>query len=282
MNYAESATEKALISVIIPIYNRADVLHRSVESILNQSYQNFELLLIDDGSTDRSYALCLDYAKKDPRIRVFHKENGGVSSARNMGLMNCRGDYIYFLDSDDIASPHTLEKLYGDLIRYQADYVCCCLRYITDHSEEVDEPSDDVAIVGWKDALSASLGTDGGENAFGIALETKLFTRELIFEPELILFDENSDFGEDWDWLAEVVIKAKKPLLDPSVFLSYFFDCDNSLCKNASRRTVWLQAKKQKEFLIKHHFPKDAIALAERHENVNLLRLILFGNSVDP
>ena len=270
--------ETALISVIIPIYNRADVLHRSVESILKQSYQNFELLLIDDGSTDASYALCLDYAKKDSRIRVFHKENGGVSSARNMGLMNCRGDYIYFLDSDDIASPHALEKLYNDLIRYQADYVCCRFWFSSEMKECFEALSDDVAIVDWKKTLSVFY----EKRTFDVVLSTKLFQRKLIFEPQIVLFDENSDYGEDWDWLAEVVIKAKKPLLDPSVFLSYFFDCDNSLCKNASRRTVWLQAKKQKEFLIKHHFPKDAIALAERSENVNRLRLILFGNSVDP
>lgn len=144
MNHDESVTENALISVIIPIYNRADVLHRSVESILKQSYQNFELLLIDDGSTDNSYALCLDYTKIDPRIRVYHKENGGVSSARNMGLMNCCGDYIYFLDSDDIASPHALEKLYSDLIRYQADYVCSSMWYSSNLKENFEYLSEDV------------------------------------------------------------------------------------------------------------------------------------------
>ena len=282
MNYAESATEKALISAIIPIYNRADVLHRSVESILNQSYQNFELLLIDDGSTYRSYALCLDYAKKDSRIRVFHKENGGVSSARNMGLMNCRGDYIYFLDSDDIASPHALEKLYNDLLRYQADYVCCRWWFSSKLKEDFEELSEDVAVVDWKKALSVFFVRDGSDRVYDVLLSTKLFPRDLIFEPEIILFDEACSYGEDWDWITRLMPKVKKPLLDPSLLLSYFSDCDNSLCSNASARTMWLQSKKEKEFMIKHGFPEEDIARTGRKENINLLQLILFGNSVDP
>ena len=279
MNYDGSVTPKNLISIIIPIYNRANVLHRSVESILNQSYQNFELLLIDDGSTDVSYALCLDYAKKDSRIRVFHKENGGVSSARNMGLMNCRGDYIYFLDSDDIASPHALEKLYNDLIRYQADYVCCRFWFSSEMKECFEALSDDVAIVDWKKALSVFYEKDGSKRTFDVSLQTKLFQRKLIFEPQIVLFDENSNYGEDWDWLTEIVIRAKRPLLDQSLMLSVFSDCDNSLCKNASGRTIWLQRKKQKEFMVEHHFPTEDIARAERLENISLLNLILCGNS---
>ena len=279
MNYDETVTEKALISVIIPIYNRANVLHRSVCSILNQSYQNFELLLIDDGSTDHSYALCLDYAKKDQRIRVYHKENGGVSSARNMGLINCRGDYIYFLDSDDVASPHALEKLYNDLIRYQADYVCSSMWYSSELKEDFEELSEDVAVVDWKKAFSIFYEKDDRKRTFDISVSTKLFQRDLLFDPELVLFDESINYGEDWDWLTKVVIKAKKPLLDQSLMVSIFSDCDNSLRKNASRRTIWLQRKKQKEFMMEHHFPKEDITRAERSENLCLLRLILCGNS---
>lgn len=279
MNYDGSVTEKALISVIIPIYNRAEVLHRSVESILNQSYQNFELLLIDDGSTDRSYALCLDYAKTDPRIRVYHKENGGVSGARNLGLMNCRGDYIYFLDSDDVASPHALEKLYGDLIRYQADYVCCRMWFSSDLKEDFEALSEDVAVVDWKEAFSAMYSYTGSRGTFEIGLATKLFAKDLVFAPEIILFDEACSYGEDWDWLTKVLPKVKKPLLDPSLLLSVYSDCGNSLCKNAKTNTVRLQLEREKEFLIKHRFPEDIIARTAKRENISLLELILYGNS---
>lgn len=90
-----------LISVIVPVYNSEKYLHRCIDSILSQTYTNFELLLVDDGSRDRSAAICDEYALKDSRVRVFHKENGGVSSARNLGLDNANGEWVAFVDSDD-------------------------------------------------------------------------------------------------------------------------------------------------------------------------------------
>lgn len=90
-----------LVSIIVPVYNTEKYLKQCIDSILSQKYTDFELLLIDDGSTDRSGDICDEYAKKDSRIRVFHKVNGGVSSARNMGLENAQGEWVTFVDSDD-------------------------------------------------------------------------------------------------------------------------------------------------------------------------------------
>ena len=89
------------ISVIVPVYKAEKYLHRCVDSILAQTFTDFELLLINDGSPDNSGVICDEYAQKDNRIRVFHKENGGVSSARNIGLDNAKGEWITFIDSDD-------------------------------------------------------------------------------------------------------------------------------------------------------------------------------------
>lgn len=89
------------ISVIVPVYKAEAYLHRCVDSLLAQSFQHFEILLIDDGSPDRSGEICDEYARKDKRVRVFHKENGGVSSARNVGLDNAKGEWVTFVDSDD-------------------------------------------------------------------------------------------------------------------------------------------------------------------------------------
>ena len=100
-----------MISVIVPVYKAEKYLHRCVDSILAQSYTNFELLLIDDGSPDNCGAICDEYAAKDSRVRVFHKENGGVSSARNLGLDNARGEWVTFVDSDDWISDEFLTKL---------------------------------------------------------------------------------------------------------------------------------------------------------------------------
>ena len=99
------------ISVIVPVYNTKKYLSRCLDSILSQSFTDFELLLIDDGSTDDSGVICDAYAEKDNRIRVFHKENGGVSSARNLGINNASGKWIYFVDSDDELLPDGLKTL---------------------------------------------------------------------------------------------------------------------------------------------------------------------------
>ena len=89
------------VSIIVPVYNVEKYLPRCIDSILAQTSTNFELILIDDGSTDKSGMICDEYAKKDNRIKVFHKENGGVSSARNIGLDNASGEWLAFIDPDD-------------------------------------------------------------------------------------------------------------------------------------------------------------------------------------
>ena len=101
------------ISVIIPVYNAERTLHQCVNTILSQEYRNFELLLIDDGSNDSSPAICDEYAEKDSRVQVFHKPNGGVSSARNLGLDNAQGEWITFIDSDDYITGGYLEGVVG-------------------------------------------------------------------------------------------------------------------------------------------------------------------------
>ncbi len=90
-----------IISVIVPVYNTEKYLHRCIDSLLKQTFQNFEILLINDGSSDLSGQICDEYAIKDSRVKVYHKKNGGVSSARNLGLDNCKGERICFVDSDD-------------------------------------------------------------------------------------------------------------------------------------------------------------------------------------
>lgn len=111
------------ISVILPVYNTKRYLHRCLDSLLKQSYRNFEVLLIDDGSTDGCEMICDAYAETDKRVKVFHKENGGLSEARNKGLVECRGEYITFLDSDDYLDERYLERLYKAAKSCKADFV---------------------------------------------------------------------------------------------------------------------------------------------------------------
>lgn len=100
-----------LLSLIVPVYNTSSFLPACINSLLSQSFQDFELVLVDDGSTDISGRICDEYAKKDSRVKVYHKVNGGVSSARNNGMDNACGEWIYFVDSDDELLPGGLQTL---------------------------------------------------------------------------------------------------------------------------------------------------------------------------
>ena len=113
------------ISVIVPVYKVEKYLPECIESVLAQTFTDFELILVDDGSPDNSGKICDDYATRDSRIRVFHKENGGVSSARNLGLDNARGEWIGFVDPDDWIEPDMYEQMYLAGTENNADFVWC-------------------------------------------------------------------------------------------------------------------------------------------------------------
>ncbi|MBY5023176.1 glycosyltransferase family 2 protein [Streptococcus suis] len=114
---------KPLISIIVPVYNVENYLDECIRTVLAQTYSNWELLLINDGSTDSSGTICDDYAKGDERIRVIHKNNGGLSDARNAGIDNCTGEYITFLDSDDGIREDFLETCLTTAIQHDVDIV---------------------------------------------------------------------------------------------------------------------------------------------------------------
>ncbi len=115
--------QKILVSVIVPVYNVEAYLCRCVDSIVNQTYKNLEIILVDDGAKDASGAICDDYAARDLRIRVIHKENGGLSSARNAGIDAARGEYLEFVDSDDWIEPDAVESLLGEALTHQTELV---------------------------------------------------------------------------------------------------------------------------------------------------------------
>lgn len=117
--------DKFKVSIIIPVYNVEDYLVCCVNSILNQTYKNFELILVDDGSVDKSAEICDEYHKKDTRVKVIHKKNGGLSSARNAGLDVAKGKYIIFVDSDDFVANNFCEKLIKGIEENSAEIAIC-------------------------------------------------------------------------------------------------------------------------------------------------------------
>ena len=114
-----------MISVIVPIYNVEKYLEKCIESILAQTYTDYELILVNDGSTDGCYEICQKFSKRDVRIKLINKPNGGLSSARNVGIDNSKGDYITFVDSDDYISKYMLQELYRGLCENEADIAMC-------------------------------------------------------------------------------------------------------------------------------------------------------------
>jgi glycosyltransferase involved in cell wall biosynthesis len=123
------------ISIIVPVYNVEGYLRKCVNSILNQTIKNIEVILVNDGSKDNSGDICDEYKKKDSRVVVIHKENGGLSSARNAGLEIATGELIGFIDSDDWIEPDYFQILYEGLIKNNADISVMKLRYVTNHEK---------------------------------------------------------------------------------------------------------------------------------------------------
>ena len=166
-----------LISVIIPVYKVEAYLTACVESVLAQTYQNVEIILVDDGSPDSCPRMCDEFAARDSRIRVIHKENGGLSSARNAGIDAAKGEYLAFLDSDDLWTPLFLERLYRAICETDADLaVCLFLRFRGDPPTELPETAQTLTLT-QRDAFECLFGV---RNENMVVAPNKLYDRKLF------------------------------------------------------------------------------------------------------
>ena len=176
------------ISVIVPVYNAAKYLIQCIDSILGQDFINFELLLIDDGSKDNSGLICDEYAQKDKRVKVFHKENGGVSSARNLGIDNSQGEFVVFIDSDDYVDSDYLTILMSG---GNADLVVS--GYINTYCPEVNSSYPDSLYV--SEQISTCLVWLLNEEPLRVPWGKRLKLN--ILKNNAIYFDKSISFGED-------------------------------------------------------------------------------------
>ncbi len=119
----DNHNENDLISVVVPLYNSGRYIGECIQSIINQTYKNLEIILVDDGSTDNAGEICDEYARKDSRINVVHKPNSGAADSRNKGIELTKGKYIHFVDSDDVENPKIIELLHNEITSSDADYV---------------------------------------------------------------------------------------------------------------------------------------------------------------
>lgn len=172
-----------LISVIVPVYNVEAYLPACVDSILSQTFEDFELILIDDGSPDNCGAICDAYARKDARIRVIHQENGGLSAARNTGLDAAAGECITFVDSDDVISTDFLEVLYTALVQNNTEVSCCKFLEF-----ENDQSFSRSALLPSQSSMRIMTGQDAvlciynGIPGIGINACAKLYSKKLFHE----------------------------------------------------------------------------------------------------
>lgn len=170
---------KPLISIIVPIYKVEDFLDKCVNSILNQSYKNIEVILVDDGSPDSCGSICDNWAKSDNRVTVIHKKNGGLSDARNVAIDIMKGDYVTFIDSDDYVLPDYLEKLYNALNSTSSDIAICNFSFNYQNRNEIVPAFDTnypVKVQEMKEGLKDLLYQNHMEtSAWGKLYRSKLF-----------------------------------------------------------------------------------------------------------
>lgn len=166
------------ISIIVPVYNVEKYISKCLDSIVNQIYRNIEVIVVNDGSTDKSGLICDEYAEKYNNIKVFHKENEGVSSARNLGIDNASGEYIAFVDPDDYIDKNMYEILYKEIIKSKSDIAMCSFFYVKE-SEVIYTGNKEKTIILSKEEVIYKY--FNGVNPFsGSFLWNKLFRRELF------------------------------------------------------------------------------------------------------
>ena len=212
------------VSVIVPIYNAESYLEKCVNSIINQTERDIQIILVDDGSTDKSPQICDELSLKDDRIVVFHKKNGGLSSARNKGLENAKADYVCFIDSDDIIAPYYVEHLLSLIEKYDCDVAVGKFETFTDKDPSFDNIDNDVEIVEGKNAI---------DKLFGKSYVTATIACNKVYKKSLfddIKFPEGK-INEDEATAYRIFYKTERVAFSNSVVYGYYMR-DNSITKS--------------------------------------------------
>lgn len=215
-----------LISVIVPVYNVEKYVEICIKSIINQSYRNLEIILIDDGSTDNSGKICDKLSKKDDRVIVKHQQNQGVSSARNLGLKLAHGDYISMVDADDILEENMYQEMMNNMIKYDSDVCICNFWYLNNESLKKNEINLSKTLMDNKDFLKNMCLLKG----VGGYLWNKLYKKSMI---ENLRFYKEIVIMEDFLFNCEVANKARKiSYIDTCLY--YYRQWPNSALKKIS------------------------------------------------
>ena len=271
--------ENVALSIIVPIYNLETCLPKCLDSILSQTYTDFELILVDDGSDDDSLAICRQYQEKDGRIRIFHQDNGGVSSARNFGLDHACGQYISFVDGDDFIEPDMYRRLMDELIRSNADISCCQLDRITQEGKHiVAYPA--VCEVCSADSIVSRFFSEGYIKECMYGSYNKVFRAECIRD---IRFKPYR-YGEDLLFVFETLRNAKAICIDDYVGYHYVERSGSAVKSGFSLSKLdYLRAAREVERLCEQYFvsyAESAHRWVYRHALITVRQLIQHGMAV--
>lgn len=236
-----------LISIIVPVYNVEEYLKECIDSILNQTYKNLEIILVNDGSTDKSGSICEDYAKVDSRIKVVHKKNGGLSDARNLGLDRALGEYVIFIDSDDYIDQRMCEILLNYANKYSVDIVSCNFKRVFENNIiEFNVPlfKEKIKIFTNDEVLEKYFLTLAPEI---FATWNKLYKKSLFFTDEKIRFPVNR-LHEDIATTYRLYAESKKVVLLNELLYNYR-QRSNSIMKKISHKNIEDLIKNMKEYI---------------------------------
>ena len=239
------------VSIIIPVYNKQKYLKKSIQSILEQTYDNFELIIVNDGSTDNSSEICHDFQKIDQRVRVIDIENNGVSNARNVGISNANGDYIQFIDADDYAANNMLENLVNIANIYNPDVIVNGIEKINEKNESVGKilPTFD----GMTDIDKFM------ENFAKVQKQTGIygyvhnkFIRKSIIDNNNLLFDKDIWLAEDLDFCLDLYRNISSIYFCKDIYYYYLQEAENSSTTSNKKHDYLQQGEiilKEKEML---------------------------------
>lgn len=209
-----------LVSVIVPVYNDKNYIDKCINCIINQTYENIELLLVVDGATDGTYEICKEYAKKDNRVKVYYKENSGTAETRNYGLSKANGKYICFMDTDDYATNDFIEVLYKGIKETKADISTVRLKEVDENSSFSTDTyrKNEYEILNKEEAIAHLF----DDELYGNFVWNKMFNKKLFYE-----------------------VKFKKIVKIEDLGVMYLiFDKANYVCTNKSQLYFYVQRKK--------------------------------------
>ncbi len=257
---------KIEVSIIVPAYNVEDYIEKCIDSILNQSYKNFELLIIDDGSSDNTADICKAYLK-DKRIKLICQKNSGVSNARNKGINMAKGKYIAFIDADDELAENYIEKMLKTLEATKSEMTCCS------YSKDIEEMKNNNEQENYILSSAEFISQITKNNLEECYIWNKLFIRDIIIKNN-IFFEENIIIWEDMLFLLKYILKIKKISTLKSI-LYYYRTRENSAVNcNESIKKIECKVKVLEEIMKLSIDNENFVKLVKRKYINNLINLL--------